>query len=49
MSWLLGVAYCWGVPRGIVLGLEVVGDGMEGGRFRTNGFLAEWSEGEMGR
>ena len=42
------MAYCWGVPRGIVLGFPEVGDGMEGGRFRTRGFLAEWSVGEIG-
>ena len=41
MSGLLGVAYCWGVPRGIVLGFGDVGEGMEGGRLRTRGFLAE--------
>ena len=39
LSRLLGVAYCWGVPRGIVLGL--VGDGMDGGRLSTRGLLAE--------
>ena len=49
VSWLLGVVYCWGVPRGIVLGFDEVGEGVEGGRFSTRGFLAEWSIGEMGR
>ena len=39
VSRLLGVAYCWGVPRGIVLGL--VGDGIDGGRLSTSGFEAE--------
>ena len=41
VSRLLGVAYCWGVPRGIVLGFGDVGDGMEGGRLSTSGFLPE--------
>ena len=49
MSRLLGVAYCWGVPSGIELGFGEVGEGMEGGRLSTRGFLAEWSVGEMGR
>ena len=48
MSRVLGVAYCWGVPRGIVLGFGEVGEGIDGGWFRTSGFLAEWSVGEMG-
>ena len=39
LSRLLGVAYCWGVPRGIVFGL--VGDGMDGGRLSTSGLLEE--------
>ena len=41
MSRLLGVAYCWGVPRGIVLGFGEMGEGIEGGRLSTSGFLAE--------
>ena len=41
VSQLLGVAYCWGVPRGIVFGLGEVGVGTEGGRLSTRGFLAE--------
>ena len=41
MSRLLGVAYCWGVPRGIVFGFGEVGEGMEGGRLSTRGLLAE--------
>ena len=48
VSQLLGVAYCWGVPSGIALGFGEVGEGMEGGRLSTRGFLAEWSVGEMG-
>ena len=49
VSWLLGVAYCWGVPSGIVLGFGDVGEGIEGGRFNTRGFVVEWSVGEIGR
>ena len=49
LSQLLGVAYCWGIPRGIELGFSEVGEGMKGGRLSTRGFLAEWSVGEMGR
>ena len=38
----MGATYCWGIPRGIVLGFgEVWGDGMDGGRLRTRGSLAE--------
>ena len=39
LSRLLGVAYCWGVPRGIEFGF--VGDRIEGGRLSTSGFEAE--------
>ena len=49
LSRSMGATYCWGIPRGIVLGLGEVGEGMEGGRLRTRGWSAEWSEGEMGR
>jgi len=45
----MGATYCWGIPRGIELGLGEIGDGTEGGRLRTRGFLAEWSVGEMGQ
>ena len=41
VSRLLGVAYCWGVPRGIVFGFGEIGEGMDGGRFSTRGLLAE--------
>ena len=46
---VLGMAYCWGVPRGIVLGFGDVGEGIEGGRLSTRVFRAEWSVGEIGR
>ena len=49
MSRSMGATYCWGIPRGIVFGLGEIGEGMEGGRFRTRGLLAEWSVGEIGR
>ena len=49
MSQLLGVAYCWGVPRGIVLGFGEAGEGIDGGRLSMRGFRAEWSVGEIGR
>jgi len=41
LSRSMGVTYCWGIPRGIVFGLGEVGDGIEGGRLRTRGLLAE--------
>ena len=41
MSRSMGVTYCWGIPRGIVFGLGEDGDGMEGGRLRMRGLLAE--------
>jgi len=41
LSRSMGATYCWGVPRGIVLGFEEGEVGMEGGRLRTRGSLAE--------
>ena len=37
MSRSMGATYCWGIPRGMVLGLGEIGVGMEGGRLRTRG------------